>query len=132
MKMVRISKATPEIPTASMADIAFLLIIFFLVTTTMKMDLGMKIILPAEAAETKVKKKNVAHIWINAQNAVALEKQIISIDEIEDLIRQKLKENPKLIISLKTDKEASYNTMVQVMDELKQASATRISLMSPD
>ena len=115
-----------------MADIAFLLIIFFLVTTTMKMDLGMKIILPAEAAETKVQKKNVAHIWINAQNAVALEKQLIAVDEIEDIIRQRLKENPNLIVSLKTDKEASYNTMVQVMDELKQANATRISLMSPD
>jgi biopolymer transport protein ExbD len=132
MKVVRVSKADPTIPTASMADIAFLLIIFFLVTTTMKMDLGMKIILPAEASQTQVQKKNVCHIWINAQDQVALEKEIVAIDDIEGIIEGRLRENPKLIVSLKTHREATYNTMVQVIDELKKANATRLSLVSPD
>jgi len=132
MKIQRRARASEEIPTCSMADIAFLLIIFFLVTTTMSMERGLGLQLPALGQGKKVPKKNLMHIWINASNQVAVEGDIIPIGELESIISRKLEENPNLIVSVKTDPGARYETMIDVLDELKLAEAPRISLAAPD
>jgi biopolymer transport protein ExbD len=132
MKIHRRARANEEIPTCSMADIAFLLIIFFLVTTTMSMERGLGLQLPALGQGKKVPKKNLMHIWINATNQVAVEGDIIPIGELEAIVRRNLGENPKLIVSVKTDPGARYETMIDVLDELKMAEAPRISLAAPD
>ena len=132
MKIHRRARASEEIPTCSMADIAFLLIIFFLVTTTMSMERGLGLQLPALGQGKKVPKKNLMHIWINASNQVAIEGDIIPIGELESIVRRNLEENPNLIISVKTDPGARYETMIDVLDELKLADAPRISLAAPD
>lgn len=132
MKIQRRIRASEEIPTCSMADIAFLLIIFFLVTTTMSMERGLGLQLPALGQGQKVPKKNLMHIWINASNEVAIGGEITAVGEIESIIRQRLAENPNLIVSVKTDPAAQYKTMIDVLDELKLAEAPRISLASPD
>jgi len=132
MKIQRRARASEEIPTCSMADIAFLLIIFFLVTTTMSMERGLGLQLPALGQGKKVPKKNLMHIWINASNQVAVEGDIIPIGELESIIGRKLEENPNLIVSVKTDPGARYETMIDVLDELKLADAPRISLAAPD
>jgi len=132
MKIKRRANANPEIPTCSMADIAFLMIIFFLVTTTMSMERGLGLQLPALGQGQKVPKKNLLHIWINAANEVAIEGEIIPVGEMENIIRQRLDENPNLIVSVKTDPGARYETMIDVLDELKLAEAQRISLAAPD
>jgi biopolymer transport protein ExbD len=115
-----------------MADIAFLLIIFFLVTTTMSMERGLGLQLPALGQGKQVPKKNLMHIWINASNQVAIEGEITPIGELEAFVRRSLEENPNLIVSVKTDPSARYDTMIDVLDELKLADAPRISLASPD
>ena len=132
MKIHRRTRASEEIPTCSMADIAFLLIIFFLVTTTMSMERGLGLQLPALGQGKKVPKKNLMHIWINASNQVAIEGDIIPIGELEAIVSRNLEENPNLIISVKTDPGARYETMIDVLDELKLADAPRISLAAPD
>ncbi len=111
-----------------MADIAFLLLFFFLVTTTFSKDKGMKLVLPAESEETQVQKKNICHIWINSAGAVAVERKIMPVGNIENEIKRRLAENARLIISLKTDPLAPYKVMIDVMDELKKSKATRVSL----
>jgi biopolymer transport protein ExbD len=132
MKIQRRVRASEEIPTCSMADIAFLLIIFFLVTTTMSMERGLGLQLPALGQGKEVPKKNLLHIWINASNEVAIEGEITAVGEIESMVRQRLADNPNLIVSVKTDPGARYETMIDVLDELKLAEAPRISLASPD
>jgi biopolymer transport protein ExbD len=72
------------------------------------------------------------HIWINASNQVAIEGDIIPISELESIVRMRLEENVNLIVSVKTDPGARYETMIDVLDELKLAEAPRISLASPD
>jgi len=125
------TRAEATIPTASMADIAFLLLFFFLVTTTFSKDKGMKLVLPAEdSEETKVQKKNICHIWINSAGSVAVEGSPIPVGDIENDVRRRIAENERLIVSLKTDAAAPYKVMIDVMDELKKAHATRISLAS--
>lgn len=121
-----------EIPMASLADIAFLLLIFFLVTTTIDVDRGIGLTLPAKGEETEVRSKNIANLLINAQGEVFFDNEIIPLNEIHTQVELKLQQNPKLIVSLKTDRETKYDIFVQALDELKVANATRISIAEPE
>ncbi len=120
-----------DIPMASLADIAFLLLIFFLVTTTIDVDRGIGLSLPAKGEETEVRTKNITNLLINAQGEILLDNEVIAINEIARRIEQKIQENPNLIVSVKTDRETKYDVFVQVLDELKIANATRISIAEP-
>ena len=70
-------RASVEINSSSMADIAFLLLIFFLVTTTISMDQGIEIVLPSEGEEMKVNKNNITVISINESGKVLFNKEDI-------------------------------------------------------
>ena len=117
-----------EIPTSSMADIAFLLLIFFLVTTTIDMDKGLGIVLPAEGQEIEIKKKNILNCLINSSGQVLLGGDPTPIREINKVVRRKIKENDKLIISVKAHNKTPYKSYISVIDQLKMANATRISI----
>lgn len=117
-----------EIPTSSMADIAFLLLIFFLVTTTIDMDKGLGIVLPAEGQEMEIKKKNILNCLINSSGQVLLGGDPTPVSEINKVVRRKIKENDKLIISVKAHNKTPYKSYVSVIDQLKMANATRISI----
>jgi biopolymer transport protein ExbD len=117
-----------EIPTASMADIAFLLLIFFLVTTTIDTDKGLGLVLPPIGEQKEVPKKNISNLLINARGDVLLDKQPVAIKDIKKIIKEKLAVNDKLIISVKTHPRTKYQAYVDVLDQLKQANATRISI----
>ena len=121
-----------EIPTASMADIAFLLLIFFLVTTTIDMDKGLGIVLPAEGEELEIKKINILNCLINSQGNILLGGEPIAIKDVNREVRRRLAENDKLIISVKAHKKTKYGDYVAVIDQLKRANATRISIADTD
>ena len=125
-------RARPEIPTCSMADIAFLLIVFFLVTTTLHRDKGIGMVLPPAGAATKVPKKNICNVWINAQGEIALQMEPIAFSELRGEVERRLAENEKLIVSLKGDRETDYRVFIDVLDEVKLAGAERISIASPE
>ena len=117
-----------EIPTSSMADIAFLLLIFFLVTTTIDMDKGLGMVLPAEGEEIEINKKNILNCLINSTGKILLGGEVVEVRNLSKTVRQKLAENDKLIISVKAHKAANYLDYVKVIEQLKQANATRISI----
>ena len=124
----RESRVSPEIPTASMADIAFLLIVFFLVTTTMNQDKGLSLHLPPVGETKEVQSKNILNVWINARDQLAFfeNDQLTPIPsgQLQSQIKSRMAENDKLIISVKTERGATYRTFVDVLDELKMAGAT--------
>ncbi len=117
-----------EIPTSSMADIAFLLLVFFLVTTTIDTEKGLGIVLPAEGQEIEIKKSNILNCLINSSGKVLLGKVPIEIKDINREVRKRLKENSKLIISVKAHQQTKYVDYIRVIDQLKMANATRISI----
>ncbi len=125
------SRNNSDIPMASLADIAFLLLIFFLVTTTIDVDRGIGLSLPAKGEETEVRTKNITNLLINAQGEILLDNEVIAINEIARRIEQKLQENPNLIVSVKTHRETKYDVFIKTLDELKMANATRISIAEP-
>ena len=117
-----------DIPTSSMADIAFLLLIFFLVTTTIDMDKGLGMVLPAEGEELEINKKNILNCLINSAGSVLLGGEPVEIRNLSRVVRQKIAENDKLVISVKAHKAANYNDYIRVIDQLKEANATRIAI----
>ncbi len=121
-----------EIPMSSLADIAFLLLIFFLVTTTIDMDKGLGLVLPAKGEQTEVSKKNISNLLVNAQGQILLDEEQVSLRDLQPLIKQKMQGNPNLIVSVKTDRRTKYQRYIDVIDELKQAGANRISIANPE
>ena len=135
MLIKRQSKVTSEIPSASMADIAFLLLVFFLTTTVFNEEKGLELLLPeAKAQEIQVSQKNMLHMIVRPDNRIVLKKgknpeePPIPVDGLAERMRQEIALNPKIIAAVKTDPEATYNQMIQVLDELQEAEASRISL----
>jgi len=120
----RRQRVEAEIPSASMADIAFELMIFFLVATTFDVDTGIGLVLPPAAETTeqvKVKQSDIAKLLVNAAGEVLLDGDLITIPQIRETIKNKIKQNPKLIVSIKTDRETNYSRYIEVLDELKLA-----------
>jgi biopolymer transport protein ExbD len=133
--LVEKRKAKPsEIPTSSLADIAFLLLVFFLVTTTIDVDKGIGLVLPPKGEELKkeISKKNIANLLINAEGKVMIDEQIYEIPMIRDIIKKKITDNPKIIVSVKTDENTKYQYYIQVLDQLKLADAKKISIAEPE
>ena len=117
-----------------MADIAFLLLIFFLDTTTFPKDKGLAIVLPEAGEETEVSQRNILHLLIQSSGIVIVrrgesqQEQQMRAQEIEGLWRQEVTANPNLIAAVKTHPDAPYKFMVDVLDALHSANAERISL----
>jgi biopolymer transport protein ExbD len=130
----RKSKAATDIPSSSMADIAFLLLIFFLVTTTFPKDKGLAIVLPESGETVEVSQKNILHIIVSTTGSVTIrrgesqQEQNVRPDDVEAIWRQDVAQNENLIAAVKTDPEAPYRFMVDVLDALQSAGAERISL----
>jgi biopolymer transport protein ExbD len=124
-----------EINAGSMADIAFLLLIFFLVTTTIVEDKGITVKLPPWSEEepdiTKLKERNVFSVLVNAQNQILVRGELTRVRELKELAkefianpskREDMAEKPTMaIISLKNDRGTNYRTYLEVYNELKAA-----------
>ena len=117
-----------EVNSSSMADIAFLLLVFFLVTTTISMDKGINIILPADGSEKEVDKNNLVNIAMNDQGKILVDDSPKLLREIKLLAEKRIAANSKIIFSVSTHERTKYQDYVRLLDELKKAKATRISI----
>ena len=129
VKIKRRKGAVGDITTASMSDIAFLLLIFFIVTTVFLDEQGLPMQLPGASSEqAKINPKNILNIEIVENNTVTLDGALIAVTSIEAEVRRRTAANEKLVIQLKVAEDAFYGTMVEVLDELHLADAKKISL----
>ncbi len=123
-----------EIPTSSMADIAFLLLIFFLVTTTIDVDTGIYMELPPPLEDVEppeIPDRNILTVLVNAQGDVLLEKEFVQVQDIRPAVKRfvtnegrnpNLSDSPdKGVVSFKTERAAAYESYIHVLDEIKMA-----------
>ncbi|MGH7445731.1 MAG: ExbD/TolR family protein, partial [Longimicrobiales bacterium] len=121
-------------PTASMADIAFLLLIFFLVTTVFDEERGLPVVLPAPAEAVEVAQSNVLHLTVLADGMVDVRRgadaavEQVAAQDIGGIWRTAFEQNANLIAAVETVPDAPYHYMVAVLDELQGAGAVKISL----
>ena len=138
--MIKFKRRPPvEINSSSMADIAFLLLIFFLVTTTISMDEGINIVLPAGESTKKVRDRDLTKITLSDSGdvifrppggAALTEIRSSELYRIKSLVEQSLNNNPKMIFSVDVTKKAEYSNYVQILDYLKQADAKKIAIVN--
>jgi biopolymer transport protein ExbD len=120
-----------EINSSSMADIAFLLLVFFLVTTTISMDKGISLVLPSEGNEMEVNKTNIVNILVNEAGKVLLDDKPTRLKDIKNIAERRITKNSKVIFSVQTHPRTKYQVYVQVLDQLKSAKAQKISIANP-
>lgn len=120
MKFSR-EKPSDEIPTSSMADIAFLLIIYFMVTTTFAATRGLDFALPKEEDQPPiVEKEESTLIEIQADGSYVVDQQPMQLEDILDYLKPKLERNPLKPVIIRPMPQAPYGSMVEVFDELRQ------------
>ena len=118
-----------EFQAASMSDIAFLLLVFFIVTTIFALEEGIPLVLPARQSEVaKVKQKNILEIKAYPDGSVVAEGENVGVRGVRTLVERRLAENDKLIVVIVTHPDAEYGLMVDLLDEIKLANCRRISL----
>ena len=121
-----------ELRMDSTADVAFLLLIFFIVTTIFAAEQGLTLVLPGKQKDqtdsVKVKESNIATIYVDENNFITLNRKAIEINHIQKSIEDKILSNPKLVVVLKIHPDADYGKMVACLDELRLANANKVSL----
>ncbi|MBS1262322.1 MAG: hypothetical protein MAG453_01665 [Calditrichaeota bacterium] len=128
-----------NIPTASLPDIVFMLLIFFLVTTTIDLDMGIPMQLPDRGGEFKVNPENIANVLINSKGQILINDELTDLSQVTEVIAQKVESRgldpdgkPKLIVSIKTERGTKYSDYIHVLDAVKAAGATKISIAEPE
>ncbi len=123
------SKATDEVPTSSLADIAFLLLIFFMVTTVFQSDRDRPIEWPRAAAAEKIdeKQKNILNIWMERDGVVYINDQAYSMDQVTTVVAPLYAASERaLVISIRGDREVPYRFIDQVQSALVSAGVVRV------
>ncbi len=117
---IKVTRPSDEIPTSSMADIAFLLIVYFMVTTTFAATRGLDFALPKDDdTPPVVEKEDSVLIEIRATGDVVVDQKPTDVSKIFEYLKPKLERNPKKPVIIKPDPEAPYGRMVAVFDTLR-------------
>ncbi len=124
-------KVDDEIPSSSMSDIAFLLLVFFIATTIFNVEEGLTLILPPKDAGVpkKVARKNVMVIHSDARGNVFVgDEPWRNLYRLNEEVRRRHQENDKLVVSVESHPDSPYSVMIDILDEVKKAEAPRISI----
>lgn len=130
MKIGKKQGVRNEIPTGSMADIIFLLLIFFMVTTIFKMEEGLPISLPRTESGNELQRERLINIWADRFNRISINDKLFRIDDIDRVIAPRLEENRNLVVSFKVDRFARYKLISDIIEQLKQANAVNVTFVS--
>ncbi len=118
-----------EIPTASMADIAFLLIVFFMLTTVFTANKGIEYGIPKKEKNATIKPEESIYIHIKKDGYYVDFKKFDSIDEISGYIESKMeKTNFKKPVVIRTDPDVNFQKTVTILDLLNQIGVKNISI----
>lgn len=132
-KHKRMRRLGVRIDMTPMVDVAFLLLTFFMLTTSMNRPQTMEINLPPSDTKVEVAQSNLLTLRVKEDgsmywNIADEPPQKVEYKNLRALMTQKLQQNPKLITLIKVDRKGKYHMMVDIMDELNLANITRFSL----
>jgi biopolymer transport protein ExbD len=110
-----------------MADIAFLLLIFFMVTTIFKLEEGLDVTFPGAVHGEKVPKEKLAHVWVLSASEMTIDDRRVALHEIAAILAAKLQEDPALVIGVNIDEQVPWEVAAQVIEQMKAAHAQNAS-----
>jgi biopolymer transport protein ExbD len=125
----KLATAQQNIPTSSLPDIIFMLLIFFMVSTVLReVDILVEYSLPEAIAVEKIDNKRLlSYIWIGKDERIQIDDSIIPVDAISNIAYGKRMNNPNIIMSLRVDKGSRMGIVSDVQQELRRADALRIN-----
>ena len=123
-------RVSARIPSVSMGDIAFLLLIFFMATTIFKTEEGIEVRLPQSETGEKQKKDSVLHVWIDRNGRVWLNDRFVSSDRLHESIARSAQAQPGLVVAFNADERAPYRAIASVLEQLKEANVVHVSFTS--
>ncbi len=129
MKFTKKSKINVSIPTTSMPDIIFILLIFFMVATVIRQYSGLKVDLPTATKIQKVpgSKRHIVNIWADRNHQVVCDDiNVKKLSNLRSIVYQKLVEDPQIQIALKIDKRNKMGFVNKIHQELRKASALKV------
>ena len=128
MNFSRKTQLSSEIPTSSMPDIIFMLLIFFMVTTVLREYSGLPVNIPkAEKIEKLKGKRHTAHIWVSKEGLVSINDRLFAEKDVAKIMYEKRVSDPQLIVSLKADEEAKMELISSIHEELREADALKLN-----
>ena len=128
MKLNRKNKQSNEISTSSLPDIIFMLLIFFMVTTVMREFEGLDVVLPrAKTIEKLESKRHTSYIWATKDGLVSVDDKIVQMNGLGELMYQKIINDPKLTVSLRSDQNSLMKTISDIHIELRKAQALKLN-----
>lgn len=121
-----------DIPTASMPDIVFMLLLFFMVTTTLReVEVYVDYKLPeAQAIEKIENKRLISYIWVGKDKRIQINDSIVKFDEIEKIMYAKRQALPNVIVSLRIDQGTDMGLVTDIQQALRKAYCLRINYSS--
>ena len=131
MKLNRKVNISSDIPTASMHEIIFMLLIFFMVTTVLREYSGLDVELPKAKRIQKLKsKRHTAHIWVSKQDQNSSEYKLVRSNNERHIMYTKRAADPQLTVSIKADKAERMCLISDIHAELREADALMLNYSS--
>ena len=128
MKFEKRTKLSSDIPTASMPDIIFMLLIFFMVTTVLREFSGLPVNLPKAVRIEKLASKNhTTHVWVSKEGLVSIEDKLFNTDDIRHVLYERRAADPQLVVSLKADEQSRMKLISEIHNELRKADALALN-----
>jgi biopolymer transport protein ExbD len=123
------SETKQEIPTSSMPDIIFMLLLFFMVATTLReQEIFVKFTLPEAKAVEKIENKRlISYIWVGDNERIQIDDNIVKLEEIQKIMYDKRVTLPSVIVSLRIDKNSRMGLVTDIQQSLRKADARRIN-----
>ena len=128
MKIQRKTKVSSDIPTASMPDIIFMLLIFFMVTTVLREYSGLPVELPRAKRIEKLKsKRHTSHIWVSKEGLISIQDKLHTVENVRHVMYDIRAADHLLTVSLKADKSAKMGLISNIHNELRKADALKLN-----
>lgn len=122
MKFEKKSKAETKIPDASLPDIVFMLLIFFMVSTVFKESEGLNVRLPDAKKIEKLKgKRDIATVWVDRAGNISLDDKLVEVTQLRNLIYTKVADplHPMKLVSMRVDKDVDMGLVTDIHEELR-------------
>ncbi|HUF13037.1 MAG TPA: biopolymer transporter ExbD [Longimicrobiales bacterium] len=126
----RKSKASSDIPSSSLADMAFLLLIFFMVSTTFRKEQPRDVEVPEAAATQKLDtpRKHILHIYVEPDGSIYINDRVVPPEALGAYVRPLYEDSDRrLVMVLRADREVPYSVINQVQLQLQSANATHLT-----
>ena len=118
-----------EIPTSSMPDIIFMLLLFFMVTTTLReVEVYVDYTLPSAKAIEKIENKRlISYIWVGKDKKIQINDNLVELKDVEDIMYKKATALPNVIVSMRVDKNTDMGLVTDIQQSLRKAHCLRIN-----